>query len=130
MKINTTYKKLRHTGLRHKGKHIFTDCSLMVGCKPSSIAWSSQMSKGHPCTNVPVRCSGANCNQFVWSYNLKAHWTRRHGTDSMPFSLSKQSKKLAKKEDKWVMYVATKGGSVPPEWPHQRTSKVKGALAK
>jgi hypothetical protein len=50
--------------------------------------------------------------------------------DSMPSSLSKQSKKLTKKEEKWVTYVATKGGRVPPEWTHQRTSKVKGALAK
>lgn len=99
---------------RVEGKMVKTDCSLMDGQPCTSAKWASNVSKGHPCANVPVKCTGANCARFVWSYNLASHWQKNHSGATMPSALSNKSK-VPPRERKWVAHVAA-NNRIPKSW--------------
>ena len=81
---------------RVEGKLAKAGCSLMDGQPDTSAKWASHVSKGHPCANVPVKCTGGECGRFVWSYNLTSHWEKNHRDTAMPPALSKKAKVLAR----------------------------------
>jgi hypothetical protein len=99
---------------RVEGKLVKTGCSLMDGQPDTSAKWASHVSKGHPCANVPVKCTGGECGRFVWSYNLTSHWEKNHRDTAMPPALSKKAKVLAR-ERKWVAHVAG-NKRIPKTW--------------
>ncbi|KAJ6603056.1 hypothetical protein B0H10DRAFT_2079922, partial [Mycena sp. CBHHK59/15] len=42
------------------------------------ISAASQFRETRPCTNVPIKCPAADCDQFHWKYNFQQHLEDRH----------------------------------------------------
>ncbi|KAJ6630142.1 hypothetical protein B0H10DRAFT_2362241 [Mycena sp. CBHHK59/15] len=42
------------------------------------ISAASQFCETRPCTNVPIKCPAADCDQFHWKYNFQQHLEDRH----------------------------------------------------